>query len=76
MAVPDYCKYVTPENEVWTNLIRQRVNNGQHASLAAVLRDFEQMAANARAYNTPGAGSLGGPCALLSPLEGFVCEGR
>ncbi len=68
MYVPDYCKYVAPEDEVWTELIRQRVRNGQHTSLAAMLKDFEQMAANARAYNTPGAGSLGGTCARFSPL--------
>ena len=76
LSVPDYCKYVTPENEVWTNLIRQRVTSGQHASFAAMLKDFEQMAANARAYNTPGAGSLGSPCAPLLPFEGFICQGR
>ncbi|BDA41188.1 hypothetical protein COCOBI_01-8430 [Coccomyxa sp. Obi] len=59
--VPDYCNHVKADNEVWTSRIRQRVNSGQHASFTDMLRDFEQMAANARAYNTPGAGNHGSP---------------
>lgn len=54
--------HVPPENEVWISRIRKRVNDGTHASIASLVKDFEQLLANCRAYNTPGNGKLGSPC--------------
>jgi hypothetical protein len=62
LHVPDYCVHVPPENEVWISRIRKRVNDGTHASIASLVKDFEQLLANCRAYNTPGNGKLGSPC--------------
>ncbi|KAK9916573.1 hypothetical protein WJX75_004348 [Coccomyxa subellipsoidea] len=61
LHVPDYCVHVPPENEVWISRIRKRVNDGTHASIASLVKDFEQLLANCRAYNTPGNGKLGSP---------------
>ncbi len=58
-SVPDYCVHVAATDEVWLSLIRKRAKNGTHYSLESLVRDFEQMAANARAYNTPGKGRWG-----------------
>ncbi|EIE26266.1 hypothetical protein COCSUDRAFT_58808 [Coccomyxa subellipsoidea C-169] len=58
-SVPDYRVHVAATDEVWLSLIRKRAKNGTHYSLESLVRDFEQMAANARIYNTPGKGRWG-----------------
>lgn len=67
IRVPDYCKYVASKDEVWLQLIRERINRGEHASLESLLTDFEQMLANAKAYNSPGNGQLGTTGELTLP---------
>ena len=72
VIVPDYGNYVEVKDEVWLSLIRKRVREGAHKSLASLLKDVEQLAENARAYNTPGHGKLGSPCEPLPFLQATV----
>uniref|UniRef100_A0A6T5TVW3 Bromo domain-containing protein n=1 Tax=Chlamydomonas chlamydogama TaxID=225041 RepID=A0A6T5TVW3_9CHLO len=56
--VPDYHSYVDPKNEVGVDDIMAKLDKQSYASVHSFRRDFEQILANALAYNSAGHGRL------------------
>ncbi|KAK9806142.1 hypothetical protein WJX72_003145 [[Myrmecia] bisecta] len=55
--VPDYSEFVPPEAEMCLEVISTKLSRCAYKSANELRDDFKQMAANARAYNSPGCGT-------------------
>jgi len=59
MVAPDYHVFVDPKDEMWLELIAEKLRALAYSSVDQYLADFTQMVTNARAYNSPGCGKYG-----------------
>jgi len=59
--VPDYNKFVAPEDELWLDKMINTAKGSRYSSVAQFRADINRICRNAEAYNSPGGGSQGGP---------------
>lgn len=57
--VPDYSDYVSPREEIFLSQILNKATAQSYSSKEEFLRDFDQIVANATAYNSAGKGQYG-----------------
>ena len=60
-SVPDYSRFVHPDKEIWLKKIATKVRRQEYIDSAQLCADYDQLLDNAKAYNSPGSGSLGTP---------------